>query len=337
MIKWLLGISFIFVESFTLAHQFPDIKLVFTSNRPGERSDIYLLDNIEGKPVNLTNHPAWDFQPSWFPDGRRIVFVSDREGNSDIYIMNLKTKEAKRMTFSFEYDLEPACSPNGKKIAFITALGGRGDLCVMNLSGEVIHLTKHILESMPIWMPATPTWTPDGKRIAFVSKIRRRLEQRPEYRIFLINPCSIPKKLEELEEIEVSLPEGFRLSELGGISFSPDGRYLALTAVRIPRGDFDVFILDLLRKEVKDLAPSPLHELYPCWTPDGRYIIFSSNRRGSIDNYDIYIVTPLGRIVKQLKLEGSNVGVKVFDPNYAYYSVSPLIDLKGLMWGIIKR
>ena len=38
-------------------------------------------------PINLTNHPAEDSNPSWSPDGTRIAFDSDRDGNLEIYVM----------------------------------------------------------------------------------------------------------------------------------------------------------------------------------------------------------------------------------------------------------
>ena len=55
---------------------------------PGCNCEIYVISVDGSGETNLTNHPAVDQQPRWMRDGRRIVFVSERDGNSEIYIMN---------------------------------------------------------------------------------------------------------------------------------------------------------------------------------------------------------------------------------------------------------
>ena len=67
--------------------------IAFTSRRTGN-SDIYIMD-IEGKNIrNLTDQPAWDFAPTFSPNGRWMAYVADR----DIYLMNSRTKERHRLT-----------------------------------------------------------------------------------------------------------------------------------------------------------------------------------------------------------------------------------------------
>jgi Tol biopolymer transport system component len=48
--------------------------------------------------INLTNNPADDGVPSWSPDGRRIAFVSNRDGNLEIYVMNADGSGVTRLT-----------------------------------------------------------------------------------------------------------------------------------------------------------------------------------------------------------------------------------------------
>ena len=58
--------------------------------------------------------------PAWSPDGRKIAFVSDRDGNSEIYVMNADGSGQRRLTRNPAYDADPAWSPDGRTIAFVT-------------------------------------------------------------------------------------------------------------------------------------------------------------------------------------------------------------------------
>ena len=59
-----------------------------------------------------------DVFPSWSPDGKKIVFQSDRDGDEEIYIMNINGSEPKRLTSAPGRDAHPNFSPDGKTIVF---------------------------------------------------------------------------------------------------------------------------------------------------------------------------------------------------------------------------
>jgi len=58
--------------------------------------------------ARLTNNQADDFQPAWSPDGSRLAFVSDREGNFEIYVMSADGWGQARLTNNAADDIEPA-------------------------------------------------------------------------------------------------------------------------------------------------------------------------------------------------------------------------------------
>ena len=89
----------------------------FTSDRT-ENLDIYIIDTNGENLINLTNHPADDYSPTWSPDGRSMAYVSERDGNPEIYVMDLNTKEQRRLTEHKATDIDPAWSPDGRAIAF---------------------------------------------------------------------------------------------------------------------------------------------------------------------------------------------------------------------------
>jgi TolB protein len=74
--------------------------------------------------------------PAWSPDGRKIAFVSDRNGNSEVYVMNAKGNGQRNLTRNPAFDADPAWSPDGRKIAFASKRDGEYGIYVMNVDGS---------------------------------------------------------------------------------------------------------------------------------------------------------------------------------------------------------
>ena len=94
-----------------------------------------------------------DLTPAWSPDGSRIAFVSDRDGDDEIYVMNADGSGQIRLTTSAGLDLWPAWSPDGSQIAFDSHRDGNIQIYVMNVDGS---------GQMPItrdaWNDMMPSW-----------------------------------------------------------------------------------------------------------------------------------------------------------------------------------
>jgi Tol biopolymer transport system component len=134
--------------------------MVCTSNRSGNQNDIFLLSSDGGAPVNLTEHPANDGWARWAPDGRRIVFHSNRDGDFEIYAMDLDGGLVTQLTDNGIIDQFPDWSPDGNKILFRREV----DIYVLDL---LTRDTARLTQAPPLNQMAT--WSPDGSQIAFMS------------------------------------------------------------------------------------------------------------------------------------------------------------------------
>ena len=293
--------------------ELPDVKLAFKSCDEKD-CDIYMMESLDGKPVNLTNFPALDAYPNWSPDGRKIAFSSKRDGNWEIYVIDLETKEQRRLTHNSLLDTFPKWSPNGKMIAW----NRNHDLYLMNsLTGRYRRLT----ESMGV---TGLSWFPGEEKILFYSLVDNGFHL-------------VDIHTGHLE----TLPKPPHSKSIYGFSISPDGRKLVCASNHeVLKGSalYGLYMMDLISGEFKRLIRDPDGNCtFPCWSPDGRFIFFTSDNKGkNLDGVDIWIMTPEGEVVRQLKLEKANYAPDVFDPRYAYHSVSPGVNLKEMLWGMIK-
>jgi Tol biopolymer transport system component len=150
-------------------------KIVFTSDRikgagvnnPDGDHEIFTM-NKDGSGVTQLTFNAQkqhDEEPAVSPDGKKIAFTSERDGNREIYVMNAKDGSGQtRLTWEPTDDRDPTWSSDGTKIAFTSERDGNNEIYSMDANGALqTNLTKN---------PATdegPAFSPDGKKIAFTS------------------------------------------------------------------------------------------------------------------------------------------------------------------------
>lgn len=125
--------------------------IVLSLWRRGHGSDIVLMDRWGRGVVPLTGHPASDGDPVFSPDGRYVLFSSDRSGVPEIYAIRLEDRALFRITRTLTGALSPAPSPHGGRLAFV----GLGP------EGFGIRATEYDSAS---WTPVPVEASPDGPR-----------------------------------------------------------------------------------------------------------------------------------------------------------------------------
>ena len=131
-----------------------------------KNSEIYILGN-NGQLRRLTRHFNIDTSPSWSPDGKKIVFTSDRSGTGapQIYIMDASLGDSagvERISFGSSYNDNPAWSPDGDKIAYTTRVGKRFQIAIYDLKTK-----KSTIFTNKKGNSEQPTWSPDGRFLAY--------------------------------------------------------------------------------------------------------------------------------------------------------------------------
>ncbi|GAB4490671.1 MAG: hypothetical protein OHK006_23770 [Thermodesulfovibrionales bacterium] len=148
--------------------------------------DIFVADADGSNTKKITDNPGYDAEPIVSPDGRRIVFGSQRSGDFDVYVMNADGSGLRRLTDTMGYDGGPWFSPDGSKIVWRAWHPETDD----ERSAWKDCMEKNIIRPFPLdlWVMDSdgsnkrrilsngatnwaPSWHPDGRRIVFSSNM----------------------------------------------------------------------------------------------------------------------------------------------------------------------
>lgn len=182
---------------------------------------LYLSDRDGNNERPLLAGPGSNYNPSFSSDGRWIVFTSERSGSADVFRVHRDGSGLERLTDSPAFDDQGALSPDGRTLAFVsTREGGTANIWLLDLAkrGHAINLTKNRSGNF------RPSWSPDGKWIAFSS-------DRDTPALRYIRPTGPAWELMQTTAIYIVHPDGSglrRLTPLNGCAGTPkwshDGR-----------------------------------------------------------------------------------------------------------------
>jgi TolB protein len=130
--------------------------------------EIYIMTIATVSLRRVTNHWAIDTEPRWMPDGRSLIFTSDRGGRPQIYEIPVLGGTARRLTFEGQYNARATVSADGRLIGMVHGNGNIYKIAVMDrVSGVLTVLSSGSLDE-------SPSFAPNGSMILYGASEGRR-------------------------------------------------------------------------------------------------------------------------------------------------------------------
>lgn len=243
--------------------------ILFASDRSGN-FDIYRILPDGSGLTRLTDDPGDESSPSWSPDHDFIVFTSDRSGDADLYKMEAGGGSWTQLTSDPADDVHPVWSPDGSRIAFVSDRDGDWEIFVINADGTELRQVT----SNEAW-DDFPAWSPDSARLVYTSR------RNGNYDLYLLNLTT------EADEPLTTSPYADAHP-----AWAPEGDKIVYVTVVLEGGallrEIDVLNVHDPEHPQHVISLEPGEAISGCvdWSPDGGWIVFTSERDG---NEEIYL------------------------------------------------
>ncbi|AQR73386.1 amidohydrolase family protein [Sphingomonas sp. LM7] len=247
--------------------------------------DLYTMPITGGTPTRIAEGLAWEVQPRFSPDGRRIAFTSDRGGGDNIWVMNRDGSDKRQVTKEeFRLLNQPSWSPDGRYIAakkhFTTGRSlGTGEVWLYHVSGGGgVMLVKRPNETHQKEL-GEPIYAHDGKSIFYT----RNVTPGPIFEYAQDSNTD----LFDIERYDLDTGDVSKaVTGAGGAvrpTPSPDGKKIAFVRREATRSK--LYVKDLVsgeERKIYDDLDQDVQEtwavtgVYPnmAWTPDGKSVVF---------------------------------------------------------------
>jgi TolB protein len=237
-------------------------KIVFVSSRTGKK-EIWEMDYDGNNQHQVTHLGSISLSPRFSPDDSRVALSSLTKSGWEILMYSLELDRVVSFPRFGGSNLSPAWSADGTKLAFSSSRTGDPEIYVVDSSGG--NLKRITSFKGP---DVSPTWNrKTGGQIAWVS-----------------GRSGLP----QIYMSEADGTNAHRITEEGyavSPSWSPNGQFLAFSWIRHygpgAPGAQDIYLMDIASKQWVQLTHDGGRNDFPTWSPDGRHIVFQSNRSGT--------------------------------------------------------
>ncbi len=231
-----------------------ETKIAFLSHKD-KGTEIYIVDFDGENMKQVTNDGTLNLTPTWSPNGRWLVYTSYAGNNPDLVMVdNLGKKPRRTLLRLLGLNAAPSWSPVDDRLTLVLSKDENSEIYTLSNNRTLRRLTRHFN------IDTSPTWSPDGKKIAFTSD--RSGRGAPQ--IYIMDAHDGDKA--GVQRIS------FGSSYNDNPSWSPDGDKIAFTS-RVGRR-FQIKIYDLVTKTSTIFTNSRGNNEQPTWSPDGRFIAY---------------------------------------------------------------
>ncbi len=259
--------------------------------------------------VPFTSFAGSESQPAFSPDGKQIAFVwgGASDDNNDIYVKLIGTETPLRLTTNPAADSSPTWSPDGRYIAFLRqSAEGNGFYIVPALGGAERKLANAGRQIVTVDDPGRTAWRPNGEWGGECLAVADSEAPAEPVGLFLLS-------VETGEKRRLTSPPRNFFAGDWNPAFSPDGKMLAFTRAVNNGINLDVYTVAVSGGDPRRLTFDGAHVKSLAWTPDGREIVFSSSRGGSVNTATLWKVPAAGGAPERLAGVGQNAFTLALD------------------------
>ncbi|MEM7051913.1 MAG: hypothetical protein AAF604_19760 [Acidobacteriota bacterium] len=202
------------------------------------------------------------------PQGE-ILFYSEHGGKGQLYLLELGGGEIRPVGRSGSRpDHYPQWSPDGERIVFESYRKGGWHPWVMDADGGNARRVSNLPGGSPRNYEFDPSFAPDGETVVMIRDFDL-------YRV--------PLRSQKSGRIGAATPDLYEIAPVA----SPDGERIAFAGFRESDDSVHLYTVDRAGKDRRQLTSGKGWNLAPAWSPDGRHLLFYSNRDGSFELYEL--------------------------------------------------